>query len=381
MFEKIKVRKAAKRRDHQLSAEEEMLLLRCGSNKLIHHYIRKYSFRDEVENHLLELCSDSVIRSYLRMHKLGEEAECKLLDNDVWAAYYIKHHDLAPKGQEQILKQGNSFLCEVYVKNASSFAEELGELFVKTASDELIEEYLKYNALSEEALKTLVKRDAKWLLVYAKNNKLPEEFEASFVQAASDEEFTAYIEDYSFCLDTCLLLLEAENKVKLRKYISKHSLVPDYPLDDPTAEEKLFQSKDKELIREYINLHADEISENGEMELLFSDNDELLKCFIDKAGRFFFSTEEELIQSNKDEIFNYYVERYKFSEENEALLVRSGKKERIEAYIQKYALCPMAENLLILGGDKELIKSYHKKWELRDSSWKVLLETFFLENW
>ena len=380
MFEKLKVRKAAKRRDHQLSPEDELLLLKSCGDDIIRHYVHKYSFGDDAEEFMLDNSSNAVLKSYFKRYPVAPELEYKVLEKGLNTSY-IDQHGLNEDAQRALILSGNEWLCDYYVKTAHSFDGDVETLFVETASDELMEKYLKYNDLSEEVLKILVNKDAKWLLVYAKNNKLPEKFETAFVHAASDEEFDAYIEDYSFNLEACLMLLEDENREKLRRYIAKHSLVSDYPMDDSTAEEKLFQSEDKALISEYINFHTGEISENGEMELLFSDNDELVKSFIDKAGRFFSSTEEELIQSNKDEIFNYYVERYKFSEENEALLVRSGKKERIEAYIQKYALCPMAENLLILGGNKELIKDYHKKWELRDSSWKVLLENFFLENW
>ena len=87
------------------------------------------------------------------------------------------------------------------------------------------------------------------------------------------------------------------------------------------------------------------------------------------------------MKGDNDEIFEYYTERCNISEENQLVLVRSGKKERIEAYIQNNQLCPEAENLFILSAEKEDIKTYHKKWGLRDSSWKALLERFFMDNW
>ncbi len=379
MFEKLKVKKAAKRRDHQLSAEDEIILLKCGNDKLIRHYIRKYSFREEVEERLLELCSNSVIRSYLKIYHLSEDAECNILSNDVWASYYMKYFCLCPKGQEKILKEKNSLLCEVYVKNKYPFAEELVKLFIKTAKDELIYEYLKYNSLSEESLKILYEKGAKWLLVYAKNNKLPEEFEIDFLNTASDEEFAEYVKENSLSLDSCLILLEPENKEKLRKYISMHSLVSYYPLDDTSAEEKLFKSKDMDLIKDYIKFHGDEISEIGELELLDLDDKELIKRHIDLNGLYDFS-ETILMEPGNEEIFKYYAEKCYFSENSQLELLRGGNKELISTYIEHNSLCLEAEKLLMLTRDKELIKNYHKKWQLNDSSWKLLLETFLIDN-
>lgn len=380
MFEKLKVKKAAKRRDHQLSAEEELLLLQCGSDELIRHYIHKYSFREESEGFMLDNSSNAVLRSYFNRYAVSPEREYRVLEkDDGLPVYYIERHGLQEKGRKALLLSGNEWLCDYYVETGHHFRGDDETLFIENASNKLIESYIKKYDLSLPNLQTLCKKNAKWLLVYAKTQKLPEEFEVDFIRAASDEEFAEYIKENSLSLEACLILLEPENKEKLRRYISKHSLVSDYPLDDPTAEEKLFQSKDMDLIREYIKFHGSEISEAGELELFELDDKELIKHHIDLNGLYDFS-ETILMEPGNEEIFKYYAEKCYFSENNQLELLRRGNKELIATYIEHNSLCLEAEKLLMLTRDKELIKNYHKKWQLNDSSWKLLLETFLIDN-
>ena len=371
-FEKIRVKKDAKRRDHQLSASDERLLLKCGSDNLIRFYIHKFSFREEVEKEIFKLCSQSVTRSYISRYPFGDDLECKVLDDERWSGFYIKAHGLKTKAQRELLKKENSPLCRFFIEQGWKFAEELEAEFLQSAPEDLIELYFDKHSPSPEAFRILIRKNPKYLIKYAKNARIPEEFEADFINTASDEEFSAYIEGNIFHLEGCLVLLEGKNRERLRKYISNHSL---------TAEEKLFQLGDEELIGEYIYSHFDEISENGELELFASKNVSLIKRYIDLSSGCFDSVEEEILKGDNDEIFEYYTERCNISEENQLVLVRSGKKERIEAYIQNNQLCPEAENLFILSAEKEDIKTYHKKWGLRDSSWKALLERFFMDNW
>ncbi len=380
MFEKIKVRKAARRRDHQLSAEEELLLLQCGSDELIRHYIHKYNFKEDAESFMLDNSSNNVLRSYFNRYAVAAELEYKVLQNsDGLPVYYIERHGLQEEGKKALLLSGNEWLCDYYVETGHNFRGDAEKLFVDTASGKQIETYIKKYELSLSNLQTLCKKNAKWLLVYARSQKLPEEFEIDFLNTASDEEFEEYIKENSLSLEACLILLEPENREKLRKYISKHSLVPDYPLDDPTAEEKLFQSKDMDLIRDYLKFHGDEISEAGELELFELDDKELIKHHIDVNGLYDFS-ETILMEPGNEEIFKYYAEKCYFSENNQLELLRRGNKELIAAYIEHNSLCLEAEKLLMLTRDKELIKNYHKKWQLNDSSWKLLLETFLIDN-
>ena len=291
---------------------------------------------------------------------MQSKLEFKIMADDELGKFYIDHHRvLSPLAQKELLKTPNSFLCEFYTKYGCFWYHEEKLLFLKTAPDALIDIFLRRNAIEDVVVGTLIERDLKWLSVCAQYDRLPHRFESDFIKLASNEELVNYFQTHAFCRKGCLALLEHCDRDTVQKYISLHPLFG-YEYDDRDADAKLIQLGDVELIKEYIDLYADKISEEGELALLQLENADLIKFYIDRAS-FSDSAVAKLIHTGNDEIFKYYVERVSFSLNSLCSLMQSENMERIGFYIEHHKLPFEAEFMFMRVATKELIEKYNKK--------------------
>lgn len=379
ILEKIRIKRKARQRKERLSEQEELIFLGCASDRLIEKYIHNFSFSNVTENKILELCSNEVVAYYLHRHSVNAELECKILDDEYLASIYLHQHSFGSVAQRKILKPQYAKLLALFVEEGYSFFDEEETFFARVAADELIEKYLQISSVLPKTLQILAERDPKWLVFYAKRYDLPREMGTDFIKAASIESFDDYIHDHSFSAEACLYLIESGDEERIKKYITRHYLTDDES-DDARAEVKFFQTASDDMLGYYLEHNAGDLSEEAEKILLLSGKEKLIEAYFDK-NTLYFDNEEILINGNNDEAFKYYIGKYALREEHESMLVQSQNKMRMFWYLGKYRFSPYAEELFILSGDRGIIKGYHQKWRFHDSSWKVLLEKFFLENY
>lgn len=405
-IKKLIVKAKARQRKTRLSVEEAKILLGCGSDELVRHYMQMQSFSEGAHLALLDR-SDNLIACYTYSRRLSEEAERKLLtekSKDL-AKHYIRHNQPCVSLQKELLSRGDNDLLAEFVENYEFADEDVETAFITQAPDELVLEYVKRHELCDAAFKALIEtRSSKLCKEYACEFYLGDDAEVLFLKKATDDEIWEYI-DASEGLSPSgeMYLLKSGKKLGLVKKYIQHWRLGGYPdCDENPAEMELLKLNNKDLLMDYVGWHEPcedfvrELIKNGDNdvalklvsthdlsldaeELLFGRGERFVECYFEHCA-FGSKAEKKLVLTCPDGMIANYICQHGLGDEAQEDLIRKGDVELIEFFIDLYNLCPSAQVRLVKTLNKDLIAYYDKKRDFDDKVWKVIAQTFFLNN-
>ncbi|MBO7556658.1 MAG: hypothetical protein J6T72_04610 [Alphaproteobacteria bacterium] len=404
-IKKLIVKAKARKRRTRLSVEESEILLECGSDELVRHYMKMQSFPEGAHLALLNR-SDNLIACYTSSRSLSEEAERKLFaekSKDL-AKHYIHYNRLCLPVQRELLKAGNEELLEKFVSTYAFDEDDLELEFVKTASDNLVLTYVQKHELCDEAFKALIEtRSSKLCKEYACEFYLGDDEEVLFLKKATDDEIWEYIDASEGLSPSGEMYLLKSGKVGLiKKYIQHWRLGGYSDCDENPQEMELLKLNNKDLLMDYVGWHEPcedfvcELIKNGDAdvalklvstqdlsldaeELLFERGERFVECYFEHCS-FGSKAEKKLVLTCPDGMIANYICQHGLGDEAQEDLIRKGDVEIIEFFIDLYNLCPNAQVLLVKTLNKDLIAYYDKKRDFDDKVWKVIAQTFFLNN-
>ena len=394
-------------KNKQLSNKELEFLLAKGEDYVLNRYFMFNSLPGQLHLALLKR-DESVVKHYIRYRRLSQEAEMEIFTKPKFKGLvetYLQNHCPLVATQKELLKPENQSSLEEFIK-FYELDEELVIEFVKTAPDYLVIEYFKEHEISFEAFSEMLKRSTLLAQAYADEYYLDEESEEKFLLEATPELMSAYVEQslgYGLHPMGEIALLNFGNVELIKRYIQHFHLGDKDDADDNNPQEMLLlHMGNKELLLEYVSWHmpckqfviellqsgdeevamklvsSQKIPEEAE-ELLLARGREFVESYIahNSLGN---EAEKRLVKSYPAEVLKPYIESYWLSDEAEPELIRKGDVELIKFYIDNNKLCEEAQELLVKTLNKELIAYYDKRQGFADGVWKVIAQTFFLNN-
>ena len=393
------------RKGKKLSSEEVRIIFRCGSDNLICYYLRFHSLPEEVHLELLSK-SDALIKTYICYRTLSAEAELELFKRSKeLAKYYMNKHQLTLAVQKELLKPENQDLLAEFVKHHAFDDDDLVIKFIQEAPDVIVIDYVKEHELSEEAFEILLDRSVCLAEVYAENFWLEDNSVKLYLEKADADQIMSFVDDSIECGISQageIALVRTGNVEAIKKYIQHFHLGDcDEYLHRP-QEMALFELGNKELLLLYVSLHMPcekfiaELFKYGdrdvimalvsaqtlsadEEDMLFDLGIEFVQAYVEHDS---LSTapEKKMAMAYPAEFVKAYVEKYELTNDAEEDLIRRGDVELIKFYIDRYALGFGAQKILVKTLNKELIAYYDKQQGFDDEVWKLIAQTFFLNN-
>lgn len=405
-FKKIRVTAKAKSGE-KLSPEDAKILLECGSDKVVRYYLRMHSLPESAHLALLER-SNELIAQYTGYPtpNLSEEAERLLFatKSKKLVRHYLNYNKPYKPMQKELLNRGDEDLLKEFVKNYAFDDEEDEITFVTQASDELVHMYVQKHELSDRAFKAMLEtRSSAICTEYACEFYLADDNELLFLEKASDDEIWEYIDESEGLSPSGEMFLLNSGKVGLiKKYIQHWRLGGYSDCDENPQEMELLKLGNKDLLMTYVSLHEPcedfvcELIKSGDKdvvmklvsthdlsydaeELLFERGEKFVECYFEHSA-LGSKAEKKLVLTCPNGMVVNYICHHGLGDEAQEDLVRKGDVEIIEFFIDLYNLCPNAQVLLVKTLNKDLIAYYDKKRDFDDKVWKVIAQTFFLNN-
>ena len=406
VLKKLRIQLKAKR-NRALSTEEIEFLVANGDDFALDRYMMFNSLPGQLHLALLKR-DESVVKNYIRYHRLSQEAEMEIFTKPQFKGLleaYLQNHCPLAAVQEELLKPENQSSLEEFIK-FYELDDDLVVDFIKTAPDYLVIEYFKEHEISFEAFSEMLKRSTLLAQAYADEYYLDQESEEKFLLEATPELMSAYVEQslgYGLHPMGEIVLLNSGNVELIKKYIQHFHLGDEDDNIDYPQEMLLLHMGNKELLLDYVSWHMPckkfviELLQSGDKDVamklvssqiipeeaekyLLDRGKEFVECYIAHSDFKDVEVEKKLVKTYPAEVLKPYIEKFWLSDLAEAELVRKGDAELIKFYIENNKFCLDAQKLLVKTLNKELIAYYDKLQGFDDEAWKVIGQTFFLNN-
>lgn len=147
-------------KEHPLSEDEELLMLKKRSDDVIIAYVKKYSLYKTAEKLMIEKSSDDVIKAYVEKQWFwSNKVRCLMLEkrsDDVIKTYFEKW-SLCNEEEKLMLEKCSDDVIKAYVEKWP-LCDDAQKLMVEKCSDDVIKAYLKKYDLVSSAKGTMHKR-------------------------------------------------------------------------------------------------------------------------------------------------------------------------------------------------------------------------------